>query len=129
PWKPDLSGRERGQEARLRSQKPGFITRRGGRRRMRWYIIRALLAKEVQRHLANRGGVALALLLVAAAVLLSVFAPEEAGGGTGLVGGVHHCFVEYDRPTPLVEYLRRTENQPPELRNQLVFRELAKADT
>src|SRR3982750_384710 len=53
---------------------------------MRWYILRALLAKEVQRHLANRGGIALALLLVAAAVLLSVFAPEEAAGGTGMVG-------------------------------------------
>jgi hypothetical protein len=96
---------------------------------MRWHIIRALLAKEVARHLANRGGIALALLLVAAAVLLSVFAPEESGGGTGMVGGVHHCFIEYDRETPLVEHLRRPENQPRELRNQLVFRPLAKADT
>ena len=44
---------------------------------MRWYILQALLVKEWRRHLANRGGIALALLLVAAAVLLSVFAPEE----------------------------------------------------
>ena len=44
---------------------------------MRWYILRALLQKEFARHLANRGGIALALLLVAAAVLLSVFAPQE----------------------------------------------------
>ena len=51
---------------------------------MRWYIIKALLVKEGQRHLANRGGIALALLLVASAVLLSVFAPKEAAAGTGL---------------------------------------------
>src|SRR5438874_234407 len=94
---------------------------------MRWYILRALVGKEVQRHLANRGGIALALLLVAAAVLLSVFSPEEAAGGTGMVGGVHHCYIEFDRPTPLIKHLR--ENVPPELKTQVVFRELAKADT
>lgn len=93
---------------------------------MRWYIVRALLAKEVGRHLANRGGIALALLLVAAAVLLSVFAPEEASGGTGMVGGVHHCFVEYDKETPLVKHLKA--NVPKELTGQVVFRPLAKAD-
>ena len=94
---------------------------------MRWYILRALLHKEFARHVANRGGIAFALLLVAAAVLLSVFAPEEAaGGGTGMVGGVHHCYVEFDRPTQLVKHLQ--ENVPPELKLQLVFRELAKAD-
>jgi hypothetical protein len=93
---------------------------------MRWHIIRALLAKEVGRHLANRGGIALALLLVAAAVLLSVFAPEEASGGTGMVGGVHHCFIEYDKETPLIKHLRA--NVPKELAGQVVFRPLAKAD-
>ena len=66
---------------------------------MRWYILKALLVKEWQRHLANRGGIAPALLLVAAAVLLSVFAPKEAAAGTGMVGGVHHCFVDFDRET------------------------------
>jgi hypothetical protein len=94
---------------------------------MRWYILRALLAKEFQRHLANRGGIALGLLLIVAAVLLSVFAPGEAAGGTGMVGGVHHCYVEFDRQTPLVKHLQ--ENVPPELTGQVVFRELAKADT
>ena len=67
---------------------------------MRLYILKALLHKELARHLANRGGIALALLLVAAAVLLSVFAPEEAAAGTGMVGGVHHCFIDFDRATP-----------------------------
>src|SRR3954464_9460164 len=92
---------------------------------MRWYILRALLGKEVQRHLANRGGIALALLLVTAAVLLSVFAPEETAGGTGMVGGVHHCFVEYDRAAPVVKHLQ--DDKPKDLKVQ--FRELAKADT
>src|SRR5262249_51680788 len=95
---------------------------------MRWYILRALVAKEFARLLANRGGIALGLLLIAAAVLLSVFAPEEAAGGTGMVGGGHHCFVEFDRPTPsLIEHLQK--NVPSELKGQVVFRELAKADT
>jgi len=89
---------------------------------MRWYIIRTLLVKEWQRHLANRGGIALALLLIAAAVLLSVFAPKEAAAGTGAVGGVHHCFVEFDHPSPLIRHLR--ENVPPDLAGQIVFRQM-----
>jgi hypothetical protein len=95
---------------------------------MRWYILKALLVKEWQRHLANRGGIALGLLLVAAAVLLSVFAPggESTAAGTEAVGGVRHCFIEFDRDTPLVEHLKN--NRPPELKEQIKFRELAKAD-
>ena len=50
---------------------------------MRLYILYALLKKEWQRHLANRGGLALALLLVAAAVLLSAFNPGGLPGGDG----------------------------------------------
>lgn len=95
---------------------------------MRWYILQALLHKEAARHMANRGGIALAILLVAAAVLLSVFAPPEAtAAGTNVVGGVHHCYIEYDRVTPLIRHLRA--NVPPELKSQIVFRELARADT
>ena len=90
---------------------------------MRWYILRALLQKEFARHLANRGGIALALLLVASAVLLSVFAPQQdLATGTGMVGGVHHCFVDFDRPTPLVKHLQA--NVPPDLKAQVVFREI-----
>jgi hypothetical protein len=90
---------------------------------MRWYILRALLHKEFARHLANRGGIALALLLVASAVLLSVFAPTEAApAGTSMVGGVPHCFIEFDRPTPLIKHLQ--ENVPPELKTQVHFREI-----
>jgi hypothetical protein len=40
---------------------------------MRWYIIRTLLYKEWLRHLADRGGIFLAILMVVATLLLSVF--------------------------------------------------------
>jgi hypothetical protein len=94
---------------------------------MRWYVLRALLVKEWQRHVANRGGIALALLLVAAAVLLSVFAPgETAAEGTGMVGGVRYCYVEYDRATPLVKHLEA--NRPPNLKEQIIIRPLKEAD-
>jgi hypothetical protein len=94
---------------------------------MRGYILKALVSKEFARHLANRGGIALALLLVAAAVLLSVFAPEEAASGTGMVGGVHHCFIDYDRRSPLIEHLEK--NKPKEMQEQIKLRELGRADT
>lgn len=93
---------------------------------MRLYILKALVQKEFARHLANRGGIALALLLVAAAVLLSVFAPEETASGTGMVGGVHHCFIDFDRATPLVKHLQA--NVPRELKEQVKFREIGNAD-
>jgi hypothetical protein len=90
---------------------------------MRWYILRALLHKEFARHLANRGGIALALLLVAAAVLLSVFAPQEAAAaGTSMVDGVHHCYIEFDRATPLIDHLQK--NVPGDLKEQIRFRQL-----
>src|SRR6059036_2407949 len=93
---------------------------------MRWYILRALLRKEFARHLANRGGIALALLLVAAAVLLSVFSPEETAGGTSMVGGVHHCFIDFDRSTPFIKHLQASV--PAELKEQVKFRELGHAE-
>ncbi|AWM40638.1 ABC-2 family transporter protein [Gemmata obscuriglobus] len=94
---------------------------------MRWYILKALIRKEVARHLANRGGIALAVLLVAAAVLLSVFAPSgQTAEGTGMVDGVHHCFVEFDEHTPFVKHLRA--NVPEELKGAVRFRELRKPD-
>ncbi len=94
---------------------------------MRPYILRALVHKEFSRHLANRGGIALALLLVASAVLLSVFAPNEAADGTGMVGGVHHCFIDFDRPTSLIKHLQ--DNVPDNLKQQIKFREIGNADT
>ncbi|MFO0852486.1 MAG: ABC transporter permease, partial [Gemmataceae bacterium] len=91
---------------------------------MRLYILRALLRKEVHRHLANRGGLALAGLLVAAAVMLSYFNPGAGAGGTGggaLVGGVHRCYVEYADQTPFIKRLK--QSVPDDLRPHVVFRE------
>jgi hypothetical protein len=96
---------------------------------MHWHIIKALLVKEGQRHLANKGGITLAMLLIAAAVLLTVFAPAEAAdgnaGGTTMVGGVRHCFIDFDRNTEFIKHLR--DNVPPELSNQIRFRPLPEA--
>lgn len=68
---------------------------------MRFYIIRALLKKELHRHVANRGGIALAVLMIVSAVLLSVFNPTKADAGTAggdLVGGIHHCYIVETNP-------------------------------
>ncbi|QEL19692.1 ABC transporter permease [Limnoglobus roseus] len=103
---------------------------------MRFYILRALVLKELHRHAANRGGIALGLLLIAAAVMLSVFNPAGFGGGgssateaasTSVVGGVQHCFVCYTRENsdvipPLVAHLEKTV--PPELRQRVRLREM-----
>ncbi|MBY0524014.1 MAG: ABC transporter permease [Gemmataceae bacterium] len=63
---------------------------------MRWYIVRTLLKKEALRHFADRGGIFLALLLVAAALLLSVFGNTkgETGAGVG-VDVVRLFYVDY----------------------------------
>src|SRR5438552_3503493 len=70
---------------------------------MRWYILRTLLHKEVLRHLANRGGIALVLLLVVASMLLSFFGTRDTGGG-GLTPGVQRCYVDYWEDGPLVAH-------------------------
>jgi hypothetical protein len=96
---------------------------------MRFRILSALVRKEARRHIANRGGIALSLLLVVAALLLSVFNPAtaEAGAGGGdLIGGVHHCYIEYASKTELVAELKA--QVPAELQAQLVFREVPPAE-
>jgi len=60
---------------------------------MRWHVLRALLLKEALRHLANRGGLALVLLLVVEALLLA--ASGGAGPAAGLLPGVRLCYVDY----------------------------------
>ncbi len=92
---------------------------------MRFYILRALFVKEVRRHVANRGGIALALLLVVAALLLSVFNPGAGAGGTGggsLVGGVHRCMIQYPAETPFINSLRASV--PADLRSHIVFEQM-----
>lgn len=89
---------------------------------MRWYIVRILLHKEFLRHLADRGSLGLALLLVVAALLLSLFG-KSGDGPAGLVGGAQTCFVDYWHYDPWVEHLRGWV--PPELKDRLVFRPCA----
>ena len=67
---------------------------------MRWSILRPLLHKEVLRHLANRGGIALVLLLVVASMLLSFFRGSSPGQA-GLVPGVRSsCCIDYEVRRP-----------------------------
>jgi hypothetical protein len=91
---------------------------------MRWTILKALLNKELQRHLAQRGSLLMIVLLIVASLLLSVFG-QRAPGQTGLIGAVQRCYVDYDELTPLVEHLK--QNQPDSLRGRLWFRSLSEA--
>jgi hypothetical protein len=86
---------------------------------MRWHILRTLLGKEIQRQLANRGALALAGLMVAAAFLMSMFGKEE-GGASSLTGGVDCCFVDYWQDDPWIDYLR--QSVPVNMRGQVKFR-------
>jgi hypothetical protein len=86
---------------------------------MRWHILRTLLHKEVLRHLANRGGLVLVLLLVVASMLLSFFGHGDVGAG-GFAPSVQRCYVDYWQDGDLVEHLRR--NVPRDLAGHVRFR-------
>jgi hypothetical protein len=86
---------------------------------LRRHILRTLLYKELLSHLANRGGLALALLLVVAALLTSLFGKNSPQPGN-LVGGVQRCFVDYWEPGPWIDHLQTTV--PTDLRPRIVFR-------
>src|SRR5205823_1582487 len=75
--------------------------------------------KEALRHLANRGGLALVVLLVVAALLLSFFGGRDGTPG-GLAPGVRLCYVDYWEEGPLVGHLRA--NVPAELKGCVRFR-------
>ncbi len=91
---------------------------------LRWRILRTLLHKEVLRHLANRGGIALVLLLVVASMLLSFFGAGGPGQAS-LTPAVQLCYLDYAEEGPLVEHLRDT--LPAELKRHVRFRRLADA--
>jgi hypothetical protein len=82
---------------------------------MRWHILKTLLHKEALRHATNRGGLALAGLLVTASLLLAALNPAaEPDKPATLVGGIHHCIVWYDQEDDWVAYL--AGHKPPSLR-------------
>jgi hypothetical protein len=92
----------------------------------RWSILRTLLYKEAMRHLANRGGLVLALLLIVAALLLSLFRKSDsASDAAGF--GVRYCFVDYWEDSPWLQHLRR--HVPEELSGQIQFRPASRAPT
>jgi hypothetical protein len=93
---------------------------------MRWRILRTLLHKEVLRHLANRGGIVLVLLLIVSSMLLSFFGVRDASGG-GLAPGVQHCYVDYWELSPLLAHL--AHHLPPELADRLEFRPASRVPT
>ena len=93
---------------------------------MRWRILRALLHKEVLRHLANRGGIALLLLLIAASLLLSFFGVRDAANGE-VAPSVRLCYVDYGTPSPLVAHLR--SHLPSELARYVEFRPAQRVPT
>ena len=73
---------------------------------MRWHILKTLLHKEALRHATNRGGLALAGLLVTASLLLAALNPAaEQDKPATLVGGVHHCLIWYDEENDWVRHL------------------------
>src|SRR5262245_30976183 len=90
---------------------------------MRWRILKTLLHKEALRHATNRGGLALAALLVTASLLLAALNPaaEHDKPGT-LVGGIHHCIIWYDEEADSLRPLQAT--RPPGLRANILFYEI-----
>jgi hypothetical protein len=93
---------------------------------MRWRIVWTLVHKEVLRHLANRGGIVLVLLLIVASMLLAFFGVPDSPG-SGLAPGVQRCYVDYWQPSPLVAHL--WHNVPPELADRIEFRPVHRAFT
>src|SRR5262249_41116100 len=88
---------------------------------MRWHILRTLICKEALRHASNRGGIALAVLLLGMALLMSVFDTNSAMlSGSGLMKGVQQCYVDYWQEDPWIDYLK--QHPPEELRLQVQFR-------
>ncbi len=87
---------------------------------MRWRILKTLLQKEALRHATNRGGLALAGLLITASLLLAALNPaaDEDKPAT-LIGGLHHCIIYYDNHDDWVSYLEA--HKPAGLKANILF--------
>src|SRR5947209_350775 len=87
---------------------------------MRWRILRTLLHKEALRHATNRGGLALAGLLVTASLLLAALNPAaDQDRPAMLIGGIHHCLIWYDEDNDWKQHLET--HCPPGLRSNIRF--------
>src|SRR4029453_13312735 len=90
---------------------------------MRWRILRTLLHKEALRHATNRGGLALAGLLVTASLLLAALNPAaEKDKPATLVGGIPHSIIWCGDDSDWVQHLRA--NVPPGLRANIFIQQL-----
>jgi hypothetical protein len=87
---------------------------------LRRHILRTLLHKEMLRHLANRGGIVMILLLVVMSLMLSL--GKSTSQGPLLGGNVQQCFLLYERNDPalydtatpnLRGWLRHLQKQTP----------------
>jgi hypothetical protein len=76
---------------------------------LRWHILRTLLHKEMLRHLANRGGIAMIILLVVMSLMLSL--GKSTSQGPLLGGNVQQCLLIYKRDDPAL-----SETETPSLR-------------
>jgi len=86
------------------------------------------LHKEVLRLLANRGAIALALLLIVAALLLSFFGNRAGSPASVLTGGARKCYIDYwDEDSPWVRHLER--QVPADLRDTVEFRPPSRIQT
>lgn len=88
---------------------------------MRLYVLKTLLHKELLRLLNNRGGLAMAGVMVLAAVMAAAFG--DTNFSTSMVTGKTQCVVDYWQEDGWVEHLR--DNVPPELTGRVTFRSLA----
>jgi hypothetical protein len=96
---------------------------------MRWYVLRTLLHKELLRLLNNRGGIAMALVLVVAAVLASAFGDVTLttfAGPSGGLDGETACVVDHWDDDAWVAHLR--SHVPPHLAGRVHFRKQAPSD-
>src|SRR5262249_42240373 len=92
---------------------------------MRWRILKTLLVKEALRHATNRGGLALAGLLVTASLLLAALNPAaEQDKPATLVGGIHHCILWYDQDDEWVDHLR--DRVPPSLKANILIQPMSR---
>ena len=88
---------------------------------MRWYVLKTLLHKELLRLLNNRGGLAMAGVMILAAVLAAAFGDTSLS--TTMVTGKTPCVVDYWQDDGWVAHLRK--NVPEELSGRITFRSLA----
>ncbi|MFO0566772.1 MAG: ABC transporter permease [Polyangiaceae bacterium] len=89
---------------------------------MSWPRLRALLEKEARRVAAQRGAVALLLLLVVSAVLASVLGVRGLGGVMG-ARDASLCVVDHWEEGPWLLHLK--SHVPPELAPRIEFRSVA----